>query len=109
MAAIDIPGARYLASPHQGGAPAAETVEAIASFVGMGGVESADLPELTPREREVLGLVVSGATNTEIAERLFISVNTVTRHLTHIYAKTGTSRRAEAVRYGMERGLGKPE
>jgi len=107
--AVGIPGARYLASAQQGGAPAAGAVEAIRSFVGVGGAASADLAELTPREREVLGLVVRGATNAEIAERLFISVNTVTRHLTHIYAKTGTSRRAEAVRYGMERGLGGPE
>ncbi|NIQ54334.1 MAG: winged helix-turn-helix transcriptional regulator, partial [Gammaproteobacteria bacterium] len=44
-------------------------------------------------------------TNAEIAERLFISVNTVTRHLTHIYAKTGTARRAEAIRYALDRGL----
>ena len=107
--AAGIRGARYLASPQRGGAPASETAEVIRSFVGIAGAESADLPELTPREREVLGLVVRGATNAEIAEKLFISVNTVTRHLTHIYTKTGTSRRAEAVRYGMERGLGGPE
>jgi len=106
--AVGIPGARYLASAHQGGAPSAGAAEAICSFVGIGGAESADLAALTPREREILGLVVQGATNAEIAQRLFISVNTVTRHLTHIYAKTGTSRRAEAVRYGMSRGLGGP-
>jgi DNA-binding CsgD family transcriptional regulator/pimeloyl-ACP methyl ester carboxylesterase len=106
--AVGIPGARYAASAHQGGAPRIGAVEAIRSFVGIGQAGSADLAELTPREREVLGLVVQGATNADIAGRLFISVNTVTRHLTHIYAKTGTSRRAEAVRYGMKRGLGGP-
>jgi DNA-binding CsgD family transcriptional regulator/pimeloyl-ACP methyl ester carboxylesterase len=106
--AVAIPGARYLAFAHEGGAPARAAVEAIRSFVGIGGPGSAELSILTPREREVLGLVVQGATNAEIAQRLFITVNTVTRHLTHIYAKTGTARRAEAVRYGMQHGLGGP-
>lgn len=41
----------------------------------------------------------------EIAERLVISVNTVTRHLTHIYAKLGVRGRAQAVCCALERGL----
>ncbi|MCG6954492.1 MAG: alpha/beta fold hydrolase [Gemmatimonadetes bacterium] len=104
--AVAIPGARYLAFAQEGGAPTSAAVEAIRSFVGVGTAGSAELSTLTPKERQILGLVVEGATNAEIAERLFITVNTVTRHLTHIYAKTGTSRRAEAVRYGLQHGLG---
>ncbi len=55
--------------------------------------------ELTPREREVLGLVARGRNNTQIARELFISVNTVTRHMTNIFSKTGTRNRVEVAVY----------
>jgi predicted ATPase/DNA-binding CsgD family transcriptional regulator len=42
---------------------------------------------LTPVERDVVRLVAEGHTNAEIGQRLFISVNTVKKHLTHVYAK----------------------
>jgi two-component system response regulator NreC len=50
---------------------------------------------LTAREVEVLGLIAAGYTNTEIAEKLFLSVRTVETHRTHIQRKTGRSTRAE--------------
>lgn len=102
--AAGIPDARFLACGSEGGAPDGQALEALRSFTGRGAGAAAGLEMLTPREREVLGLVVQGATNAEIAERLYISVNTVTRHLTHIYAKTGTRGRADAVRYALRRG-----
>ena len=105
--AARIPDARYLSCRSEDGAPEASVLEAIRSFVGGDTIHTPVLETLTPREREVLALVAQGASNPEIAERLFISVNTVTRHLTHIYAKTGTKRRAEIVRYALERGLGR--
>lgn len=43
--------------------------------------------ELTPREREVLDLVAQGTGNRQIAERLFISPETVRNHVTRIYSK----------------------
>jgi len=49
---------------------------------------------LTARELEVLGLVAAGLTNEAIAERLFLSVRTVERHLSTIYAKLGLSGKA---------------
>lgn len=103
--AAGIPGAHFLACGSDGGVPDESAVASIRSFVGLGLPQGLEMEELTPREREVLALVAEGATNAQIAERLFISVNTVTRHLTHIYRKTGTRRRAEATRYAMERGL----
>lgn len=54
---------------------------------------------LTEREREVLRLVALGRNNPEIAAELFISVNTVTRHVTNISVKTSTKNRVEAAVY----------
>lgn len=48
---------------------------------------------LTPAEQEVVALVAEGCSNRTIAERLFISVNTVKTHLSHIYTKTGAGSR----------------
>ncbi|MCP5026896.1 MAG: helix-turn-helix transcriptional regulator, partial [Actinomycetia bacterium] len=52
---------------------------------------------LTAREREVAREVADGLTNREIAERLFISIRTVTSHLDHIYTKLSIGSRAELV------------
>lgn len=59
---------------------------------------------LSPREREVLGLIAQGATNREAARRLFISEATVKTHLAHSYAKLGVSDRAAAVAAAISRG-----
>lgn len=103
--AAGIAGAHLVVCDSVDGTPGDDALEALLAFAGRGEGMAAGLDELTPREREVLGLVVEGAKNTEIAERLFISVNTVTRHLTHIYAKIGVDGRARAVRYALEQGL----
>lgn len=100
-----IPAAHLLICSSDGGTPDVDALAALRSFVGQGEGGSGRLEELTDREHEILSLVVEGASNGEIAKRLFISINTVTRHMTHIYAKTGTKRRAEVVRYALERGL----
>ena len=66
----------------------------------------AEYPDgLTRREVEVLRVLAHGKTNPEIGEELFISLNTVTRHLSHIYTKTGAANRVEAAIYAANHGL----
>jgi pimeloyl-ACP methyl ester carboxylesterase len=60
---------------------------------------------LSAREREVLRLLSAGKTNQHIADELVISLNTVNRHVSNIYAKTGVANRAEAVGYAHRNGL----
>jgi DNA-binding NarL/FixJ family response regulator len=60
---------------------------------------------LTPREREVLSLIVSGYASKEIARELALSEQTVKHHLTHIFDKVGVSNRLELARVATERGL----
>ena len=60
---------------------------------------------LSPREREVIGLVAAGQTNAGIAEELVISPGTVARHVSNMLAKTGLKNRADLTRYAVEHGL----
>jgi DNA-binding NarL/FixJ family response regulator len=74
-----------------------------------GGIHQQQLPAgLTTREAEVLALLASGLSNTEIAQRLFISNATVKTHINRIFAKTGARDRAQAVRYAYQAGLANP-
>jgi ATP/maltotriose-dependent transcriptional regulator MalT len=61
---------------------------------------------LTPREVEVLRLVVAGCSNRAIAEELVISEWTVKSHLTRIYRKLDVSSRTKAIARARELGLG---
>jgi two-component system, NarL family, response regulator NreC len=65
-------------------------------------------PELSEREREVLGLIALGHTNAEMAKRLYLSLRTIETHRANIHRKLGTDSRAELVRHALERGLVNP-
>ena len=60
---------------------------------------------LTSREKEILQLISQGLISKEIADKLYISVNTVNTHRQRIIEKLNVSNTYEAIRYGNERGL----
>jgi DNA-binding NarL/FixJ family response regulator len=61
--------------------------------------------DLSPREIEVLKLIATGLSNTEIALALFLSNATVKTHINRIFSKTGARDRAQAVRYAYQHGM----
>jgi len=58
--------------------------------------------ELTPREKDILVLVMKGFSNEEIAEKIFLSLQTVKNYLSTIYSKLGVDNRFQAMRLAME-------
>jgi DNA-binding CsgD family transcriptional regulator len=60
---------------------------------------------ITPREMEILELIAQGMSNREIAEKLFVSENTVKTHSSRVFDKLGAKRRTQAVQLGKEFGL----
>ena len=63
-------------------------------------------PDLTEREREILGLIAQGLNNAAIAERLVISPKTVGNHISNIFSKLQVADRAEAIVRARDAGLG---
>ncbi|MGW8319410.1 MAG: response regulator [Candidatus Promineifilaceae bacterium] len=61
--------------------------------------------DLTPREREILALMVAGLSNLEISDQLSITVATVKYHLTNIFTKLGAKNRVEAATVALEHNL----
>lgn len=60
---------------------------------------------ITPRELDILELIAQGLSNREIAEKLFVSENTVKTHSSRVFDKLGAKRRTQAVQLGKEFGL----
>jgi len=75
--------------------------------LGRGRSPTVELPiePLKERELDVLRLMASGLTNREIADALYLSVNTIKWHSSNIYGKLNARRRAEAVSRAVELGI----
>jgi NarL family two-component system response regulator LiaR len=79
--------------------------EAVQALIQPGKPEPAPSYDLTPREREVLALLVKGLNNAEIARRLCISPSTSKAHVSNILSKMGVSNRAEAISLALQQNL----
>jgi NarL family two-component system response regulator LiaR len=79
--------------------------EAVQALIQPEPVASASEFNLTPREREVLALMVKGLTNPEIAGRLVVSRSTAKAHVSNVLSKLGVANRAEAVALAVQNKL----
>ena len=119
--ASHIPNAELVLLPGEAASPFSGDVEALATTIerflglapaGPAGAHDAAAPAdardaqpLTQREEQVLRLLARGQTNKEIALALRLSVHTVERHVTNLYAKIGARSRSEATAYALRHGL----
>jgi DNA-binding CsgD family transcriptional regulator/tetratricopeptide (TPR) repeat protein len=79
-------------------------LDAVRRRLGLG-AELAGPDALTPREREVVGLLATGLTNSQLADRLYISPRTAAVHVSNILAKLGMSSRTEVAAWAVREGL----
>lgn len=80
----------------------------LSEFVRGRGKDRQPVEEITDREREVLRLLATGATNREIAASLHLSEHTVNYHMKNILAKLHLRNRAQVVAYAFREGLIRP-
>lgn len=66
---------------------------------------STSIPELSPRERQVLDLLSTGDSNIQIGQQLHLSPRTVEKHVSSLLRKTDAQNRSELVRYAIEHNL----
>ncbi len=86
----------------------AKLFDIVARMLRTRDVVAAREPSLTGRELEILREVAEGQTSREIAEKLFISENTVKNHIRNILDKTGLGSRHDAVRFAIREGMIEP-
>jgi NarL family two-component system response regulator LiaR len=79
--------------------------EAIQALIQPADPGAAPGHDLTPRERDVLALLVTGLNNPEIAKQLYISPSTVKVHVSNILSKLGVSNRGEAIALAIQHKL----
>ncbi|WP_158749750.1 response regulator transcription factor [Acidobacterium sp. S8] len=96
-----VSGGRYWIEDH----PATSLVQALHDISRNPTPVPKSAPPLTPRELEVVGCVVRGGSNRDIAQQFNLSEETIKRHLSNIFEKTGVSTRLELALYAIEHQL----
>jgi DNA-binding NarL/FixJ family response regulator len=81
----------------------------IAGFFSVASGRPAPFPQLSERERELLQLLAEGHSNTDIAQRLYLSPKTVRNHVSNIFTKLEVASRAEAIILAREAGIGRQQ
>jgi len=94
---------RAIKEAHAGRATMAQ--EAVQALVQSAGQDQSLGSDLTPREFEVLELLVEGLNNPEISDRLYISIGTTRTHVSNIFSKLGVANRAEAITLALRNKL----
>jgi len=92
-----------------GGRVVTELVQALMELMAEAAPVAPKTFGLSPRELEVVALVVEGGTNKDFGSKLGISEETVKRHLTHIFDKAGVSSRLELAMFALNHGLSRQE
>ena len=82
---------------------------ATAEAAAASGIKGRERAPLSAREREIVALVAQGYKNKEMAEKMFISEQTVKNHLHNIFDKLGVSDRLELALYAIHKGLHLPQ
>jgi DNA-binding NarL/FixJ family response regulator len=67
--------------------------------------KSSQQPVLTRREKEIVKLIADGLTNAQIAQHLFLSIDTVDSHRKNLYAKLNIKNTALLIRYALDNGI----
>jgi DNA-binding NarL/FixJ family response regulator len=98
-------GASGFVSKELGAGDIVKAVRMVALGMEVFGRNEEEPGPLSGREREVVGLIAAGATNREIAQRLYLSPHTVKEHTSAIYRKLGVRNRAEAVKRAQRLGI----
>jgi DNA-binding NarL/FixJ family response regulator len=98
-------GASGFVSKELGAGDIVKAVRMVALGMEVFGRNEEEPGPLSGREREVVVLIAAGATNREIAQRLFLSPHTVKEHTSAIYRKLGVRNRAEAVKRAQRLGI----
>jgi DNA-binding NarL/FixJ family response regulator len=90
------------ATGHPEGAPSRRSFPPPSRISRRPGAESG----LSARERDVLALIVQGLTNKQIADRLYLSINSVKTYVRNAYVKVGAANRSQAVGWAIRHGFG---